>query len=71
MKKALFHRGQAVAENQERRRESLRNPCDDFRAMVWYFQSNRDSKSLEGILGEKRIHGRNRRFAQRALCCIE
>ncbi len=71
MKELLYRRGRAVAEDQERRVEAMRTPGHDFQALVWYLQKNGDPKPLEAMLNKRELHGRNRRFAERALCMID
>ncbi len=71
MKQLLYRRGRAVAENEERREEAMRSPGHDFQALVWYYQKNGDSRPLEDMLRKRELHGKNRRFAERALCMID
>ncbi len=71
MKELLYRRGHAVASDPERAAESMRTPGHDFQALVWYHQKNRDPKPLEDMLRKRELHGRNRRFAERALCSME
>jgi hypothetical protein len=71
MKQLLYRRGRTVAEDQERREEAMRSPGHDFHALVWYYQKNGDPKPLEDMLRTRELHGKNRRFAQRALCSMD
>ncbi len=71
MRHLLYRRGKAVAENEERRDEAMRVPGSDFQALVWFHQKNGDPKPLEDMLRKRELHGKNRRFAERALCSIE
>ncbi len=71
MKQLLYRRGKAVAEDAERREEAMRSPGHDFMALVWYHQKNRDPKQIEEMLRKRELHGKNRRFAEIALCMID
>ncbi len=71
MKQLLYRRGKAVAEDEARREEAMRSPGHDFHALVWYHQRNGDQKPLEDMLRRRELHGKNRRFAERALCRME